>query len=47
VVNEAFVREGFRRDPPAYWDSEERFIAPGLEGRLNELEYQPHDWDKM
>jgi len=47
VVNEAFAREGFRRDPPAYWDSEERFIAPGLESRLNELEYQPHDWDKM
>ncbi len=47
VVNEAFAREGFRRDPPAFWDSEERFIAPGLEGRLSDLEYQPHDWDKM
>lgn len=45
VVNEAFEREGFRRAPPANWDSDERFIAPGLEDRLNEVDFQRHDWD--
>jgi cytochrome c oxidase assembly factor CtaG len=45
VVNEIFRREGVNRaEPPAGWDSDERFIAPGLEGRLKEVTHAPHDW---
>lgn len=48
VVNEIFRREGIERpDPPANWDSDERFIAPGLEGRLREAGRVPHDWKEV
>ena len=46
VVNELFAAEGFRREPPVNWDSEQRLIAPGLEERLNEYGRPRHDWDE-
>lgn len=45
VVNEIFRREGITQSqPPVGWDSDERFIAPGLENRLKEAAHIPHDW---
>jgi len=45
VVNEIFRREGVDGpEPPVGWDSDERFIAPGLEGRLKEATHSSHDW---
>jgi cytochrome c oxidase assembly factor CtaG len=47
VVNEVFQAEGIDRPQPvAGWDSEERFIAPGLEGRIGEPGFERHDWRK-
>lgn len=45
VVNEIFRREGSNRpEPPIGWDADERFIAPGLEGRLKEATHTSHNW---
>lgn len=45
VVNEVFKREGVDRpQPPANWDDEARFIAPGLEERLTEPGHTRHNW---
>lgn len=45
LVNEVFRSEGIdRAEPPHNWDADERFIAPGLEGRLKEATHTPHNW---
>lgn len=47
VVNQVFRAEGIDRPQPiAGWDTEERFIAPGLEGRIREPGFERHDWRK-
>lgn len=47
IVNQVFRKHGV--DAPHRmpgWDSDDRFIAPGLEGRLTEPSRVPHDWTK-
>jgi cytochrome c oxidase assembly factor CtaG len=45
VVNQVFRREGAERPMPLLnWDDEAKFIAPGLESRLRDDDYRPHDW---
>lgn len=45
VTNQLFRSEGSEQpQPPLHWDAAERLIAPGLEGRLLENDFRPHDW---
>lgn len=45
VINQIFRRQGIDRpERPPGWDADERFIAPGLEGRLREVTHVEHDW---
>lgn len=48
VANEVFVREEMvAAHTLSNWDEEGRFIAPGLEDRLDEPGWRSHDWDAM
>jgi cytochrome c oxidase assembly factor CtaG len=44
VVNQLFKREGSKPHHLANWDTDEKFIAPGLEGRLGDAAHAAHDW---
>ncbi|MGL4650419.1 MAG: cytochrome c oxidase assembly protein, partial [Caldilineaceae bacterium] len=48
VVNQAFQSEGSGApQPPHNWDATEKWIAPGLEARVREADYRPHDWREL
>lgn len=44
VANQLFKREGSRPQPLSNWDDDDKFIAPGLEGRLGDAARPAHDW---
>lgn len=44
VVNQLFKREGSRPHHLVDWDADEKFIAPGLEGRLTDSGRTSYEW---
>jgi cytochrome c oxidase assembly factor CtaG len=44
VVNQLFKRAGSKPQRPANWDADEKFIAPGLEGRLGDAANTSYEW---